>query len=91
VDDVFLSPNLAIEIISPGQTVKALSARATWCVAHGVRLCWVIRPTRSRVHVFRPGQPPEVLEVGDTLSGEPVLPGFALPLAELFGWLIDDE
>ncbi len=91
VDDVFLPPDLMIEIISPGQTVKALSARASWCVDHGVHLCWVIQPRKDRVHVFRPGQPPEVLELGDTLSGSLVLPEFALPLEELFGWLIEDE
>jgi Uma2 family endonuclease len=90
VDDVFLAPDLMVEIISQGQTVKALTARATWCVNHGVCLGWVIQPTRSRVHVFRPDEPTAILEVGETLSGHEVLPEFALPLAELFGWLIED-
>jgi Uma2 family endonuclease len=90
VDDVFLAPDLTIEIISPGQTVKALSARSTWCVDHGVHLCWVIQPRRDRVYVFRRGQPPEILELGDTLAGSGVLPDFALPLKELFGWLLED-
>jgi Uma2 family endonuclease len=90
VDDVFLAPDLAIEIISPGQTVKNLSARLTWCVAHGVRLGWLIQPTRERVLIFRPDRPAETLERDGSLSGEDVLPGFALPLAEMFGWLVED-
>jgi Uma2 family endonuclease len=90
VDDIFLAPDLMIEIISPGQTIKALSARSSWCVRHGVRLCWVIQPTRSRVYVFRPEQPGTILEVGDSLSADDVVPGFALPVAELFGWLLED-
>jgi Uma2 family endonuclease len=90
VDDVRLPPDLMIEILSPGQTIKSLSARSTWCVAHGVGLCWVIPPRKSRVHVFRPDQPPRILELGDTLLGHDVLPGFALPLTELFGWLYED-
>jgi Uma2 family endonuclease len=90
VDDVFLAPDLAIEIISPGQTVKQLTARALWCMAHAVRLFWVIQPSRRRVFVFQPGRPPETLGLGDTLSGFTVLPGFALPLEEMFGWLTED-
>jgi Uma2 family endonuclease len=90
VDDVFLPPDLMIEILSPGQTVKSLSARSTWSVAHGVRLCWVIQPTRSRVLVFRPETAPHILEVGEALYGHDILPGFVLPLAELFGWLVED-
>jgi Uma2 family endonuclease len=90
VDDVFLAPDLAIEIISPGQTVKNLSTRLTWCVAHGVRLGWLIQPTRERVLIFRPERPVETLERDGLLSGEDVLPDFALPLAEMFGWLVED-
>jgi Uma2 family endonuclease len=90
VDDVFLAPELAIEIISPGQTIKNLSARAQRCVINGVVACWVIQPTRRQVHVFRRGQPPETLELGDTLEEPDVLPGSALALEELFGWLYED-
>jgi Uma2 family endonuclease len=90
VDDIFLAPDLAIEIISPGQTVKNLSARLTWCVAHGVRLGWLIQSTRDRVLIFRPDQPVEAVERDGLLSGEAVLPGFALPLVEMFGWLLED-
>jgi Uma2 family endonuclease len=90
VDDVFLAPDLAIEIISPGQTVKDLSARLSWCVAHGVRLGWLIQPTKNRAYVFRPESPRSILEMGETLDGGEVLPGFELPLAELFGWLLEE-
>ncbi len=86
-DDVFLAPDLAIEILSPGQTVKNLSARLSWCVGHGVRLGWLIQPRQERVLVFRPDEPVRTLEPGDTLSGLDVVPGYALPLTELFGWL----
>jgi Uma2 family endonuclease len=90
VEDVYLPPDLAIEIISPGQTIKNLSARMIWCVQNGVRLAWLIQPTKSRVYVFHPDRARTILEPGDSLSGEDVLPGFALPLDEMFGWLIED-
>lgn len=82
-----LPPDLAIEILSPGQTVSRPSKRLARCVRKGVRLGWLIQPRRRRVYVMRPGQLPQMLEVGDVLGGEEVLPGFALPLDELFGWL----
>ena len=44
LDDVLIPPDLAIEIISPGQTVANLSARLTRCVAKGVRLAWLVQP-----------------------------------------------
>ena len=62
----------------------------TWCVQNGVRLAWLIQPTRSRVFVFQPDRATKTLEAGDVLCGEDVLPGFALPLDEMFGWLYED-
>ncbi len=87
VDDVSLPPDLAIEILSPGQTLKNLGAKLSRCVQDGVRLGWLIQPRRSRVFVFRPDRPVEALEPGEVLRGDDVLPEFALPLSEMFGWL----
>jgi len=89
VDDVVLPPDLAVEILSPGQTLKNLGTKLSRCVRQGVRLGWLIQPRRSRVFVFRPDRPVETLELGDALQGEGVLPGFALPLSEMFGWLVE--
>ena len=90
VDDVFLPPDLAIEIISRGQTIKDLSARLTWCVQNGVRLAWLIQPTKERVFTFQPDRGVAILEKDAVLSGEDVLPGYVLPLPEMFGWLYED-
>jgi len=87
VDDVSTPPDLAIEILSPGQTLKNLGAKLSRCVQDGVRLGWLIQPRRSRVFVFRPDRPVEALEPGEVLRGDDVLPEFALPLSEMFGWL----
>lgn len=85
------APDLAIEILSPGQTVRHLTAKLTRCVRHGVRLAWLIQPRRRRAFVFRPGQAVQELGPGGVLEGFEVLPGFALPLDELFGWLIAED
>jgi len=45
---------------------------------------WVVDPQRRTVEVFQPNAPIRVLREGDTLTGDPVLPDFQLPLGELF-------
>ena len=47
-------------------------------------LVWIVQPDTREVEVYAPGQPPRVLNVNDVLDGGAVLPGFTLPLRELF-------
>jgi len=90
LDDVFQPPDLAIEILSRGETIRNLSAKLEFCIRNGVRLGWLVQPTRDRVFVFRPGHPAEILEGAAVLTGDGVLPDFTLPLPELFGWLTEE-
>lgn len=53
----------------------------------GVQLHWEIDPEDRNVAVYESGHIPVALTVDDTLMGDPVLPGFALPLWELFAEL----
>ncbi|HEV3163777.1 MAG TPA: Uma2 family endonuclease [Isosphaeraceae bacterium] len=89
VDDVMLAPDLAIEILSQGQTVKELTEKLKLSLKKGVRLGWLFQPTKEQVLVFRPGARPQSLGRGDTLSGEDVLPGFTLPVAAVYDWLTE--
>ena len=50
-------------------------------------LGWLIDPERETIDVFRPGRPVERMAPDGVLDGEPVLPGFRLGVAEVFGWL----
>ena len=51
----------------------------------GTSLVWVVWPRWRQVDVWRPGAAaPMTLEVGDTLDGEGVVPGFTYPVADLF-------
>ena len=87
VDDVMLAPDLAVEILSPGQPARNFADRLGWSVRNGVRLAWLVQPTKRRVYVFRPDRPIETLEIGGELRGEGVMPNFRLPLVEMFDWL----
>ncbi|MDJ1185223.1 Uma2 family endonuclease [Roseofilum casamattae] len=79
------APDLAVEILSPGNTVEETEAKITEYFDNGARLVWVISPTQHYVLVYRSAQEPDrLLKTIDALDGEEVIPGFTLPVADLF-------
>ena len=79
-----LAPDLAVEILSPSNTATELNDKILLYLEAGTRLVWVVDPRRRSVAVHTPDRLARTLLVGVTLDGGDVLPGFALPLAELF-------
>lgn len=78
------APDLAVEVVSPNDTVDELQEKIQDYLAHGVRLVWIIYPRTRTAEVHRPGQPPQHIPADGTLSGEDLLPGFECRVAELF-------
>lgn len=78
------APDLAVEVVSPGNSAQEIDERVADYLRTGSRLVWVYYPRRQVVHVFRPHGTSIQLGPDDTLSGEDVLPGFAMKVAELF-------
>jgi Uma2 family endonuclease len=85
-DDEFFpyAPDIAIEVLSPDNTWPKVRRKARAYLASGARLVWAIDPRRQTVTVYRPGIEPQLLRGEDVLSGEDVLPGFAVRVVELF-------
>lgn len=81
---VMYLPDLAVEIQSPDHTVKMMREKATYYLANGVRLVWLVYPRKHFIEVYSLDADVEILLEGDTLTGGDVLPGFALPVAEVF-------
>lgn len=79
-----LVPDLAVETRSPSDTAREVAEKMEERLAAGVRLVWVIEPKKRTITTYRAGRPPLVLSVGDTLDGEDVLPGLAVPVARIF-------
>jgi Uma2 family endonuclease len=80
-------PDLAAEILSPGNAPAAVRKKVRWYLEAGCPLVWVLDPRRRTATVHRPDAAPRRLGAGDALDGEDVLPGFRLPLADLWGAL----
>lgn len=78
------APDLAIEIVSPGDLDEEVQEKVAAYLQAGARLVWVLRPKRRTVTAHHPDGTARSLGASDTLSGEDVLPGFSLPLRELF-------
>jgi len=85
-DDEFFpyAPDLAVEVLSPDNTRPRVRRKARAYLANGARLVWAIDTRRKNVTVFRSLGEPEILAGDVELSGEDVLPGFALRVADLF-------
>jgi Uma2 family endonuclease len=77
-------PDLAIEIQSPDDTVKSMRDKAAYYLANGARLVWLVFLRKRYIEVYRPGEEMEILFGSDILDGGDVLPGFSLPVAEIF-------
>jgi Uma2 family endonuclease len=78
------APDLAVEILSPSDRWSDVEEKLADYFGAGARLVWVVDPGARRVIVRYPDRPPRIVPTGDTLEGEDVVPGFALPLTELF-------
>ena len=79
-----VAPDLVVEILSPTDRPEAVRRKLVEYFAAGVRLAWVIDPASRTVHVHRDRGEPRSFAAGDALAGDDVLPGFVLPIDEVF-------
>jgi Uma2 family endonuclease len=80
-----LSPDLAVEILSPANTVREMERKRRDYFAGGTRLIWIVHPDTRTVDVYLPGRnEPAILGEKDSLDGFDVLPGFSHSIAAIF-------
>ena len=78
------APDIAVEILSPGQSIRSQVERCRWYVENGVQIALFVNPDDESVRRFRPGEPERLLRGADRIDLGPVLPGFELTVQELF-------
>jgi Uma2 family endonuclease len=80
-------PNLAVEVLSPGNTKAEIDRKLRDYFLAGVELAWVINPKTQTAKAYT--SPEDVVPIGKTgsLDGGAVLPGFRLTLKQLFACL----
>ncbi|HAC65700.1 MAG TPA: Uma2 family endonuclease [Cyanothece sp. UBA12306] len=76
-------PELAIEIISPGQSFGDLTEKATAYLKAGICRVWLVDPQGKSITIFYPDAPPITKRGEDSLSDE-ILPGLAITVKQIF-------
>lgn len=79
-----VAPELVVEVLSPDDRVVDLQRKMTEYFAAGVTLVWVVNPEARTVHVHRSLTDARIFGEGESLPGDEVLPGLALPVREIF-------
>ncbi|BDA70552.1 hypothetical protein RIVM261_074050 [Rivularia sp. IAM M-261] len=75
-----IAPDFVLELMSPSDSLSETQAKMREYMSAKVRLGCLIDRKNHRVEIYRLGQEVEILDSPATLSGEDVLPGFALDM-----------
>ncbi len=77
-------PDLAIEVLSEGNTKTEMAKKCRDYFSAGVRLVWLIDPSTQTVAVHRGLNDVSIIDDSQALDGGDVLPGLLIPLGPLF-------
>jgi len=78
------APDLAVEVMSPGDTLAEVEDKVDDYLNAGARNVWVVNPRRRTVTIHAPGVPPVMLREAEMLEGGDVVPGFKCLVSEIF-------
>jgi Uma2 family endonuclease len=78
------APDLAVEVLSPGDTVEEVGEKVEDWLAAGTRVVWIVSSKLRNVTVYRSLTSIAVLSEKDELDGQDVVPGFRCRVAEIF-------
>ncbi|MYB95668.1 Uma2 family endonuclease [Candidatus Poribacteria bacterium] len=78
------APDLAVEVISPGDTYAEVAEKVEEWLAAGCTMVWIINPRRETVEVYRSNEDFAILRGTDTLDGGDVVEGFQCLVQDIF-------
>jgi len=79
-----VAPELIVEILSPDDRWSEVKQKLKEYFAIGVQLVWVADPADKTIYAYRSLTDVREFTEKDTLTGDEVLPGFSVPVADLF-------
>jgi Uma2 family endonuclease len=79
-----ICPDFVAELRSRTDRLRVLLSKMEEYLENGASLGWLLDPSTRRVYIYRPHEEVIVLENPETVSGDPLLPGFKLDLTELW-------
>jgi Uma2 family endonuclease len=78
------APDLAVEVISPSETTEMVEAKLIDYLEAGTKLVWLIYPRTQTIIAYRSLTDVQIFTSADTLTSGDLLPGFAVPVQEIF-------
>ncbi len=78
------TPDLAVEVLSPGDTSGEVAEKIEDWLAAGCAAVWVVDPKLQTVTIYPSRKDIQVKAADETLAGDPVVPGFSCAVEELF-------
>lgn len=78
------APALAVEVFSPGNSRREMEEKRAEYHAAGSEVVWIVYPENRTIEVSTAVDRVTTLSAEDTLTGEPVLPGFAVKVDDVF-------
>jgi len=79
-----ICPDFVAELRSKSDRLPPLLNKMSEYMANGASLGWMIDPSKRRVYVYRPNEEVVILDDPETISGDPLLPGFELNLSKIW-------
>jgi Uma2 family endonuclease len=79
-----IAPELAVEVLSPSDRWSEVTEKVEAFLQAGVDRVWVVDPRLRRISVYRSPTKIQHLHEGETLSDEELLPGFSVPVSDIF-------
>jgi Uma2 family endonuclease len=79
-----VAPDLVVEVVSPNDIAQELDEKRHEWLEAGVREVWIVYPATRVVHADRADGGSAFYRATDTLTAPGLLPGFAVPVADLF-------
>ncbi len=78
------APDLAVEVLSPGDTFEEVDDKVEEWLTSGASAVWVVNPKRRSVSIYRSMTDVTRLSEADELDGGEVVPGFRCKVSEIF-------
>jgi Uma2 family endonuclease len=79
-----LCPDFVMELRSPSDALEYVQTKMQEYLDNDAKLGWLIDPIEKKVYIYRPQTPVACLDNPQTISGDPVLPGFVLELGRVW-------
>lgn len=78
------APDLAVEVISPGESRLMIERKVVQWLHLGAHAVWIVNPQTATVTIYSADGEVKLLAGSDELTGDDVVPGFRIPITEIF-------